>query len=389
MGRGGPEKSGGRGSASQRQRVVLQAMLARVTAARARAMPMVRMAARLLVSEDVLDAGAHRRAAAVGPAGRARHRPAPGLLSVDAADHSVLGEPGLVLGRAVRAVGPDIARGAGPLDQPLAQPRSVVAGGIGDDLAAHDAVHPVDRDVRLVAERGTARAIGSTRSVRALGLERCSVQRASTSLGRALAGFWGQISAALRPSLACAFSSSVRRRRGAATRVASTICPPRGRWPAAVIARSSSANSSSSAPARISASRKSRSVLASGTASPGPSWSEPHPGEAIAHEVLGRLERQPVQRLQHQHPELQHRVEARAPTLPARWRPKRRGEGWADHLEVHPRRQRLKPPWAEISARRSSIDQNPSCPAIGPPLPPRRRVNHSSPGQARFPEVSR
>ncbi len=73
---------------------------------------------------------------------------------MDAADQAVLGQPRLVLGRAVGAVGPDVAGGVGPLDQSLAQARAVVPGGIGGDLAADDPVYSVDRDVGLVAEDG-------------------------------------------------------------------------------------------------------------------------------------------------------------------------------------------------------------------------------------------
>ena len=115
-------------------------------------------------------------------------------------------------------------------------------------------------------------AIWGAPSARAFAFDSLTVQRPSTSFWRALAGFSGQISAAARPSLICAFSPSVVRWRGAATKVASTIWPPRGRYPAAVIARSSRSNRTSRAPALISASRKSHSVLASGTRSSGPSW---------------------------------------------------------------------------------------------------------------------
>ena len=52
------------------------------------------------------------------------------------------------------AVGPGVARRAGPLDQPLAQAGPVVARRTGRDPAADDPVHPVDPDVRPVAEQG-------------------------------------------------------------------------------------------------------------------------------------------------------------------------------------------------------------------------------------------
>jgi hypothetical protein len=72
-------------------------------------------------------------------------------------------------------------------------------------------------------------------------------------------------------------------------------------------------NGAFEAPARIGASRTSHEVFASGTRSPGPSRSEAHPRQAVAHGVLGRLERQPVQRLRHRHPEPRHRGESRPP----------------------------------------------------------------------------
>ena len=56
-----------------------------------------------------------------------------------------------------------------------------------------------------------------------------TVQRASVSFWRALAGLSGQICAAFSPALIRAFSSPVLRWRGAATSVASTIWPAIGR----------------------------------------------------------------------------------------------------------------------------------------------------------------
>ena len=55
-----------------------------------------------------------------------------------------------------------------------------------------------------------------------------TVQRASVSFCAALAGSSGQISVALLPALIAAFSSSLLCCRGAATKLASTICPDIG-----------------------------------------------------------------------------------------------------------------------------------------------------------------
>lgn len=62
-----------------------------------------------------------------------------------------------------------------------------------------------------------------------LALLNFTVQRASMSFWRALDGLSGQMAAAFSPYLMRAFSASVLRWRGAATRVASTICPAIGR----------------------------------------------------------------------------------------------------------------------------------------------------------------
>jgi hypothetical protein len=60
-------------------------------------------------------------------------------------------------------------------------------------------------------------------------LEVFTVQRASVSFCAAFAGLSGLISAAVLPALIAAFSSSVLRCRGAATKLASTICPDIGK----------------------------------------------------------------------------------------------------------------------------------------------------------------
>ena len=65
-------------------------------------------------------------------------------------------------------------------------------------------------------------------SSRGLALENFTVQRASRSFCRSLAGRSAQPSG-IRPALIAAFSASVLRCLGAATIEASTICPPMAR----------------------------------------------------------------------------------------------------------------------------------------------------------------
>src|SRR6516162_3019984 len=73
------------------------------------------------------------------------------------------------------------------------------------------------------ADSGIARSTGGVEpSSRGLALVNLTVQRASRSLCRSLAGLAFQF-AGIRPSLIAFFSSSVLRCRGAATRLASTI----------------------------------------------------------------------------------------------------------------------------------------------------------------------
>ena len=77
---------------------------------------------------------------------------------------------------------------------------------------------------------------------------RARLRRPSTALGRALAGVSDPVPAAVRPSSVGTLAPSSRRGRGAATKGASAIGPPRGRRPAAAIARSRAANGASSDP---------------------------------------------------------------------------------------------------------------------------------------------
>ena len=83
----------------------------------------------------------------------------------------------------------------------------------------------VDRDVVLASESGNGK-IDLRHAIRPrLGFTVLTVERASRSLWASLAGLSCHASGT-RPSLIACFSSLVLRCLGAATLVASTICPP-------------------------------------------------------------------------------------------------------------------------------------------------------------------
>lgn len=85
-------------------------------------------------------------------------------------------------------------------------------------------------------------------------------------------------------------------------------------------------------------------------------------GEAIADQMLGLLQAQPVLRHQTEHLELQHRVERRSPAFRAVIRPNRRVENRSEQLESTISRSFSKgSPCAESSRRRLSTLQNPGC----------------------------
>ena len=134
--------------------------------------------ARPLLGEDVLDAGADGCAPSVGAAGRPGHWEAPGLGAIDAASHAVLGGPGLVLGGSARAVGPDVARRVGALDQPSRsrasswRAASVVIG--RRRVSCIRSIETWDLVPRSVA----ARAVSSVPSGHALARERCAASSA-------------------------------------------------------------------------------------------------------------------------------------------------------------------------------------------------------------------
>jgi hypothetical protein len=105
-------------------------------------------------------------------------------------------------------------------------------------------------------------------STSGLAFENFTVHLASVSFWAAFAGSSGQISSAVLPDLIASFSPSLLRCLGAATRVASTICPPLARYPDFERCLSKRANRLLIARACTRCSRKSQIVLASGTLSP-------------------------------------------------------------------------------------------------------------------------
>lgn len=140
-------------------------------------------------------------------------------------------------------------------------------GGVGDDLATDQSMHPVDQDTAFAAvdrdgdiDRLRAVCAGS----------RLGLPDGPTAIVVLLPRLRGLVGPDLPGGPALLdrrlFPVGVALREA---RVAARISPPRGRYPAAVIARSRRANRSFNAPAAISASRKSRRVFASGTRSSG------------------------------------------------------------------------------------------------------------------------
>ena len=92
--------------------------------------------------------------------------------------------------RAIGRVGPHRARGVGLVEQPLAQPRALVGRRVGRVPAPDQPIFAVDRDVVLVAERRDGDVDRRHRPIRprCLALVNLTVQRASRSLCRSLAG---------------------------------------------------------------------------------------------------------------------------------------------------------------------------------------------------------
>lgn len=104
-----------------------------------------------------------------------------------------------------------------------------VARRVGGLAFADEAEGPADRDAALVTEARDGDVDARLAVGCRLGLANFSVQRASVSFGAALAGSLGHISPALLPALIASFSGAVLRCLGAASSVASTICPPMAR----------------------------------------------------------------------------------------------------------------------------------------------------------------
>ena len=252
----------------------------------------------LLLGEDVLDAGPHRRSARRwrGPWPRGIGLPL-GFLRWMRLTLPALLQIRLVGRRTIRGVGPYIRGCVCRIDQALAQPGAVMSRCIGRLAATDDPITPVDRDVALVAEDRDG-DVDLRLAVRfGLAFENFTVQRASRSFWRSLAGLSFQ-SCGISPALMAAFSPSVLRCLGAATSVASTIWPAIGRYPASLIAWSSRPNSLSrtlacdqrlaEVPQRIGV----RYRVA------GAKSAEPHPAQPVADQIIRLLQRQPVQRLQ-------------------------------------------------------------------------------------------
>ncbi len=69
---------------------------------------------------------------------------------------------------------------------------------------------------------------------------------------------------------------------------------------------------------------------------------EPHPAQTVGHQILGLIQRQTVHRLQHEHPELQHRIETGAAAFSRIAPPERLRQVSPEHLEIHRRTQPLQ-----------------------------------------------
>src|SRR5215471_9612427 len=167
----------------------------------------------------MLDTRADFRFRIVGPLHRLGHSAAFRLLAMDVADEAVLGQERLVGRRSVSGIGPHPARRIVLVEQALAQTTALIGSRICGRPSADEAETAIDRDMVLIAARSTG---GIEPSARGLALLNLTVQRASRSLCRSLAGLAFQFGG-IRPCLIAFFSSSVLRWRGAETRLASTI----------------------------------------------------------------------------------------------------------------------------------------------------------------------
>ena len=157
-----------------------------------------------------------------------RHRLAPGLLAMDAADPPLRFEPLLVGLTAVGRIGPNI-RGGIVARHDVPEHPAIEARAIGDLALADEAEGSANRDAAFVAEAGDGDVDLRLAVRRWAAFGELQRPARTVSFCAARAGSSGQISAATLPALIAAFSGSVLRCLGAATSVASTICPPMAR----------------------------------------------------------------------------------------------------------------------------------------------------------------
>lgn len=292
--------------------------------------------------ERVLDVGADRRLPGVRPSRAPGHGLAPRLAPVDPADLAQALEVALVFRGAVGAVGPHVGGGVGAVDQALAQPGAVVGRGIGDLLPTDDAVPVVDRDVGFVAERGDRDVDPRCAVLGRLGLgDRHRPARVDVLLAR--------LGRLLGPDLTGAFARLDRGllavggalTRGGDQRRVDDLA--RHRQIARLRDRAVQAREQ-----RVERPRTDQGLaevpegvgVRDRVARPQPA--EAHPAQPVAHQVLGLLQRQAVQRLQHQHPELQHHVKGRTTAFAAIARTDGRVEVSTKQLEVDGRAELLQ-----------------------------------------------
>ncbi len=107
----------------------------------------------LLLREHVFDPGADLRLCGIPAPDVIRHRLAPWLLAMDAADPALRFEPLLVGLTAAGRIGPDI-RCAIVVRHNVPEHPAIEAGAIGDLALADEAEDPANRDAALVAEAG-------------------------------------------------------------------------------------------------------------------------------------------------------------------------------------------------------------------------------------------
>ena len=165
-------------------------------------------------------------------------------------------------------------------------------------------------------------------------------------------------SSGTRPSRSARFSSSVFRCFGAATTVASTICPPMAmkladRRRASKRRKSASIAGTPSSVARVGASRKFQIEFASGTRSASDSPRKRPGRQPILDQKFRPLIRQRMARLEDQDPEHKHVILGRPATLRA-IRPRHGAlQFGSEHLEIH---QRVHP--LEIDSLRREIPKS-------------------------------